>query len=36
VAGNFINTNVLVYLASANPDKAARAEESALRLSPAS
>jgi len=27
VAGNFIDTNVLVYLASADPDKAARAEE---------
>ena len=27
VAGDFIDTNVLVYLASADPDKAARAEE---------
>ena len=27
VGGNFIDTNVLVYLASADPDKAARAEE---------
>jgi predicted nucleic acid-binding protein len=27
VAGNFIDTNVLVYLASADPDKATRAEE---------
>jgi predicted nucleic acid-binding protein len=27
VAGNFIDTNVLVYLASAHPDKATRAEE---------
>jgi predicted nucleic acid-binding protein len=27
VAGNFIDTNVFVYLASADPDKAARAEE---------
>ena len=27
MAGNFIDTNVLVYLASADPDKATRAEE---------
>jgi len=31
VAGNFIDTNVLVYLASADPDKAARAEEIVAR-----
>lgn len=31
VAGNFIDTNVLVYLASADPDKATRAEEVAAR-----
>jgi predicted nucleic acid-binding protein len=31
VAGNFIDTNVLVYLASADPDKATRAEEIVAR-----
>lgn len=31
VAGNFIDTNVLVHLASADPDKAARAEEVVAR-----
>jgi predicted nucleic acid-binding protein len=31
VAGNFIDTNVLVYLASADPRKAARAEEIVAR-----
>jgi predicted nucleic acid-binding protein len=31
VAGNFIDTNVLVYLASADADKAARAEEVVAR-----
>jgi predicted nucleic acid-binding protein len=31
VTGNFIDTNVLVYLASADPDKAARAEEIVAR-----
>ena len=31
MAGNFIDTNVLVYLASADPGKAARAEEVVAR-----
>jgi predicted nucleic acid-binding protein len=31
VPGSFIDTNVLVYLASADPDKAARAEEIVAR-----
>lgn len=31
MAGNFIDTNVLVYLASADPDKATRAEEIVAR-----
>lgn len=31
VPGNFIDTNVLVYLASADPDKATRAEEVVAR-----
>lgn len=31
VAGNFVDTNVLVYLASAGPDKATQAEEVVAR-----
>lgn len=31
MAGNFIDTNVLVHLASADPNKAARAEEVVAR-----